>query len=79
MSLMADKFEAYQHRYENIRLEREDGILVITFHTAGGEFVWSALAHEELGYCFNQVNLRQSSDQIWHVCLQYCKFTTASS
>jgi enoyl-CoA hydratase/carnithine racemase len=56
MSLMADKFEAYQHRYENIRLEREDGILVITFHTAGGEFVWSALAHEELGYCFNQVS-----------------------
>jgi|TARA_R110002110_G_scaffold390930_2_gene604083 enoyl-CoA hydratase/carnithine racemase len=56
MSLIAEKFDAYKDRYENIRLERDDGILVLTLHTGGGAFVWSARAHEELGYCFNHVS-----------------------
>lgn len=55
MSQVAASFEQYRHRYQNIKLEREDGILTMTFHTGGGGFVWSARAHEELGFCFTDV------------------------
>jgi len=55
MSLVAAKFEQYRDRYQNIKLEREDGILTVTFHTGGRSLVWSALAHEELGYCFTDI------------------------
>lgn len=52
----APRFEAYQNRYENIALSRDaDGVLLMRFHTDGGPLVWSALAHEELGYCFTDV------------------------
>lgn len=54
-SSIAARFEQYRNRYQNIKLEREDGILTMTFHTNGGSLVWSALAHEELGYCFTDV------------------------
>src|SRR3984885_4278010 len=55
MTSIAPQFEHYRRRYENIRLEREDGILVVTVHTKGKSLVWSALAHEELGYCFTDI------------------------
>jgi enoyl-CoA hydratase/carnithine racemase len=55
MSQVAARFEQYRNRYQNIRLEREDGILVMTLQTGGGSLVWSATAHEELGYCFTDV------------------------
>ena len=54
-ALVAPRFEQYRNRYQNIKLEREDGILTMTFHTNGESLVWSALAHEELGYCFTDV------------------------
>ena len=52
---IAPRFDQYRDRYENIRLEREDGVLTVTVHTAGKSLVWSALAHEELGYCFTDI------------------------
>jgi enoyl-CoA hydratase/carnithine racemase len=55
MTSIAPRFEQYRDRYQNIRLEREDGVLVMTLHTGGKSFVWSALAHEELGYCFTDI------------------------
>lgn len=56
MSGPAPRLEQYKDRYENIELYRtDDGVLVIRFHTDGGPLVWSALAHEELGYCFTDV------------------------
>jgi enoyl-CoA hydratase/carnithine racemase len=55
MTSIAPKFEHYCNRYENIRLEREDGVLLVTVHTKGKSLVWSALAHEELGYCFTDI------------------------
>ena len=55
MTSIAPGFEQYCNRYRNIRLERSDGILTMTFHTGGKSLVWSALAHEELGYCFTDV------------------------
>ena len=55
MSLVAARFDQYRSRYQNIKLEREDGILTLTLQTRGAGFVWSALAHEELGYCFTDI------------------------
>src|SRR5260221_639102 len=55
MTSIAPRFDQYRDRYKNIRLEREDGVLTMTLHTGGNSFVWSALAHEELGYCFTEV------------------------
>jgi enoyl-CoA hydratase/carnithine racemase len=50
------KFDHYRERYRNIRLQRDDGILTMTFSTGGGAFVWSAEAHEEMGLCFTEVS-----------------------
>jgi enoyl-CoA hydratase/carnithine racemase len=52
----APRFALYRERYENVALSRDDdGVLLMRFHTRGGPLVWSALAHEELGYCFADV------------------------
>jgi enoyl-CoA hydratase/carnithine racemase len=55
MTSIAPRLDQYRDRYQNIRLEREDGVLTMTLHTGGKSLVWSALAHEELGYCFNEI------------------------
>jgi 6-oxocamphor hydrolase len=55
MTSIAPKFAQYQTRYQNIKLDRDDGILTVTLHTGGKSLVWSALAHEELGYCFTDI------------------------
>jgi enoyl-CoA hydratase/carnithine racemase len=55
MTTIAPRFEHYCNRYQNIKLERQEGILTMTFHTKGKSLVWSALAHEELGYCFTDI------------------------
>lgn len=55
MTQLAPAFEHYKDRYQNIRLERDDGVLTMTLHTNGDSLVWSAQAHEELGYCFTDV------------------------
>jgi enoyl-CoA hydratase/carnithine racemase len=52
----APRFDQYRERYRNIALSRDgDGVLLMRFHTNGGPLVWTALAHEELGYCFTDV------------------------
>jgi enoyl-CoA hydratase/carnithine racemase len=56
MTQTNSKFDQYRQRYQNIKLERVDGILTMTFHTGGGSFVWSMEAHEELGLCFTEVS-----------------------
>jgi len=55
-SLIAPRLDAYKDKYENIKFERgPSGILEMTLTTNGGSLVWSALAHEELGYAFADV------------------------
>jgi enoyl-CoA hydratase/carnithine racemase len=39
------KFEEYAEKYPNIRMERRDGILQITFHTNGGSLQWGEGPH----------------------------------
>jgi enoyl-CoA hydratase/carnithine racemase len=49
------KFDDYQKKYSHIRMERQDGILQITFHTGGGVLKWSGPSHEQLGYAFADI------------------------
>lgn len=55
MPRVTPKFDDYKDAYENIKLERENGILTVTFHTNGGPFVWSGPSHEESAYCFGDI------------------------
>jgi 6-oxocamphor hydrolase len=48
-------FDQYRDAYENIRLERDGGVLTVTFHTGGDSLVWSGPAHKELAYCFADI------------------------
>jgi enoyl-CoA hydratase/carnithine racemase len=52
----APTFDQYRDKYANNRLTRgEDGVLLMQLHTNDGPFVWSAPAHDELGYCFTDI------------------------
>ena len=48
-------FGEYANKYENIRMERRDGILQITFHTDGGSLKWGEAPHREFGYAFTDI------------------------
>ena len=56
MNRTAASFADYQHGYNNAALSRDNGILVVKLQTEGGEFVWSAEAHEELGFLFADIS-----------------------
>lgn len=48
----------YQHRYENIRFTRENGVLEMTLHTRGGPALWGVSEsglHNELGQAFADI------------------------
>ena len=49
------KFEEYANKYDNIRMERRDGILQMTFHTDGGSLKWTAPTHREFPDAFYDV------------------------
>jgi enoyl-CoA hydratase/carnithine racemase len=49
------KFDDYREKYSHIRMERQAGILQITFHTAGAALKWSGPSHEQLGYAFADI------------------------
>ncbi len=49
------KLADYQDRYDNVRMERRDGILLVTLHTHGGALQWGLNAHEELSYVFGDI------------------------
>ncbi len=48
-------FEQYAQKYQNIRMERSDGILEITFHTEGGPFRWGKQPHHEFPQAFYDI------------------------
>ena len=50
------RFEDYADKYENIRMERLDGILQITFHTQGDSLKWGLSVHREFGYSFTDIS-----------------------
>jgi enoyl-CoA hydratase/carnithine racemase len=51
----AVRFEDYREKYQHIRLERRDGIVQMTFHSRGGPFKMSGLAHAEAADAFYHV------------------------
>jgi len=50
------RFDDYRDKYQHIGLERQDGILQMTFHKDGGPFRMCGLAHAELCDVFYQVS-----------------------
>ena len=47
--------EEYSNKYQTIRMERQDGILQITFHTNGGTLQWGGVPHEEFPRAFQDI------------------------
>jgi enoyl-CoA hydratase/carnithine racemase len=53
---IAPGLSEYASKYKHARLERQDGILVVTVHDgSGGSLVWTSQAHDELAYLFNDI------------------------
>ena len=51
MTVLAD----YANKYETVNVQREDGILQVTFHSGDGSLLWGEAAHRELGYAFADI------------------------
>jgi enoyl-CoA hydratase/carnithine racemase len=45
----------YADRYDHIRLQRTDGILLVQLHTDGHALRWELGPHLELGFCFADI------------------------
>jgi len=45
----------YENKYETVSVQREDGILQVTFHSGDGSLLWGEAAHRELGYAFADI------------------------
>jgi enoyl-CoA hydratase/carnithine racemase len=48
-------FDDYKDAYANAVMRREDGILEVRLHSAGGELAWEESAHRELPYAFYDI------------------------
>ena len=48
-------FEEYADKYQNIRMERRDGILQATLHTNGGTIKWGEVSHREMSYALSDI------------------------
>jgi len=59
------RFEEYRDRYENVKMERSDGILQLTFHTEDGPLRWGHIggAHAEFAQAFADV-ARDSANRV---------------
>lgn len=55
MTRLSTPFAEYSKKYDNIKFQRDDGILEVTVHTADGSLVWTSGSHDELAYCFNDI------------------------
>jgi enoyl-CoA hydratase/carnithine racemase len=51
-------FDTYHDRYPSVRMEREDGILELTFNTDGGSLMWGAgrRTHYDIAGAFNDIS-----------------------
>ena len=56
MSGLSTPFSEYSKKYAHIALDRdEQGILEVRLHSGDKSLVWTAAAHDELAYCFNDI------------------------
>ncbi|MBN9430494.1 MAG: enoyl-CoA hydratase/isomerase family protein [Burkholderiales bacterium] len=49
------KLEDYADRYSTVRMQRNDGILEVTFHTDGGPLRWGVVPHAEFPDAFADI------------------------
>jgi 6-oxocamphor hydrolase len=49
------RFEEYATKYQDIRMQRRNGILEVTFHTKGGPLQWNESAHREFAYALTDI------------------------
>ncbi|MGE0820533.1 MAG: enoyl-CoA hydratase/isomerase family protein [Candidatus Binatia bacterium] len=47
--------EDYANKYQDMRMQRRNGILEVTFHTKGGPLQWNESVHRELGYACTDI------------------------
>jgi enoyl-CoA hydratase/carnithine racemase len=52
---MMSKLEDYANKYQSVRMERRDGILLMTLHTEGQSLRWGFGPHGELPEAFHDV------------------------
>jgi enoyl-CoA hydratase/carnithine racemase len=87
MPSLAPSFDEYSKKYENIDLERRDGIVQMTVHTSGKSLVWTAQAHDELAYCFadlandreNSVVILTGTGEAWCEEIDFTSFDLGSA
>ena len=48
-------FEEYANKYQTARMERRNGILLVTLHTEGQSLRWGFLPHGELPEAFHDI------------------------
>src|SRR6201984_1369105 len=48
-------FDSYRHKYENVRMKREQGILEVALHSGGGPLVFNGYVHEALVRAFRDI------------------------
>jgi len=48
-------FDSYRNKYENVRMKREDGILEVALHSAGGPLVFNGDVHEAWVMAFRDI------------------------
>ncbi len=56
MATLITKFEEYAEKYDCVRMERTDGIIVLTLHTNGGPLESGPVMHGELPAAFADVS-----------------------
>jgi len=49
------RFEEYASKYQDIRMQRRNGILEVTFHTKGGPLQWNESVHREFAYACTDI------------------------
>lgn len=55
MAFVDPKLSDYENKYENFKLERTGGILLITVHTDGGAVTWTQSVDEQIAYLMHDV------------------------
>jgi enoyl-CoA hydratase/carnithine racemase len=58
------RLEDYAGKYENIRLERDNGVLEVTLHTDGGELIYGMQTHVELAHVWRDLASDPETDVI---------------
>ncbi|MBI3801878.1 MAG: enoyl-CoA hydratase/isomerase family protein, partial [Deltaproteobacteria bacterium] len=49
------RLEEYASKYQDIRMQRRNGILEVTFHTKGGPLQWNESVHREFAYACTDI------------------------